>query len=83
MKQYSSLATGSKNHCCYRCTERTPHCHGRNEDGTYRCEKWEKQVAADEARRKKDAEAVDYKSYRFDLKVRTEKEQKRHKGRRR
>jgi len=29
--------------CCYKCQERTTICHGKNEDGTYRCKRWKEE----------------------------------------
>ena len=37
------------NECCLGCTKRFVGCHGKNEDGSWRCEDWRKEQEAKEA----------------------------------
>ena len=43
--------------CCHGCTRRTAICHGRNEDGTWRCNDWrlEEEAKARERAEKQEA----------------------------
>lgn len=64
--------------CCYQCTDRVPGCHGRNEDGTYKCAKWERQDRIKAELRKKAVEEMDYLEYKHESRVRHEKLRKNH-----
>lgn len=63
---------------CEGCQERTPWCHGRNEDGTYRCEHWKKQEEETLERRKKQRGDSDYSSYRHDVRKAKERRVRNH-----
>ena len=63
---------------CLGCTERTADCHGRNEDGTYKCARWEQQEKTRAELRKKAIGEMDYLEYKFASKVRHEKLRKNH-----
>ena len=83
MRQYLPQGTGSKKHCCYRCTDRTLYCHGKNKDGTYRCKRWEIQESLrDEEYRKKAVGVIDYNEYRYDFLKSCERKKRNHKARR-
>lgn len=83
MRQYAPLGIGNKRQCCYGCEERTPYCHGKNEDGTYRCKRWEEQIGVrGEEHRRRAAAAIDYNEYRYDFLKSCERKKRNHKARR-
>lgn len=64
--------------CCYQCAKRTPGCHGRNEDGSYKCREWKQREEARKKQRPKAMAEMDYLAYKFQSRVRHETLRKYH-----
>lgn len=55
MKQRHFRKWGERDAPCFNCNERTQYCHGKNEDGSFRCERYgafTQQMAAEKQERK-------------------------------
>ena len=63
---------------CYGCPDRTPICHGKDEQGNWNCEDWGRRQAEKEALQKAQSTEKAMKSYYGALHVRIEKRRKSH-----
>jgi hypothetical protein len=66
--------------CCHGCTKRTIWCHGKNEDGTWRCRDWGLEQAAREQEYQRRLEQNMTDAYFADFRKEKQKQEKAHKS---